>query len=88
MTEYRYFELEERRKIERMHAGGASVVEIVAELKRSPAAIYTELARGYTGELDRYGRKKYSAELAQRVAARNFRRRGIRDADRREEIQV
>ena len=70
--------LEQRREIERMYAEGERVVDIASRLKRSVAAIYEELKRGYTGELDGYARLKYSAELAQAVAQENFRRRGNR----------
>ncbi len=56
-------------------AGG---VDIAARLKRSAAAIYEELKRGYTGEFDGYARPKYSADLAQATVQENFRRRGNR----------
>ena len=51
---------------------------IAARLKRSAAAIYEELKRGYTGEFDGYARPKYSADLAQATVQENFRRRGNR----------
>ena len=47
---YSYLTLEQRREIERMYAEGERVVDIAARLKRSAAAIYEELKRGYTGE--------------------------------------
>ena len=47
-------------------------------MKRSAAAIYEELKRGYTGEFDGYARPKYSADLAQETVQENFRRRGNR----------
>jgi IS30 family transposase len=53
---YSYLTLEQRREIERMYAEGERVVDIAARLKRSAAAIYEELKRGYTGELDGYAR--------------------------------
>ena len=49
---YSYLTLEQRREIERMYAEGERVVDIAARLKRSAAAIYEELKRGYTGEFD------------------------------------
>jgi hypothetical protein len=80
---YSYLTLEQRREIERMYAEGERVVDIAARLKRSAAAIYEELKRGYTGEFDGYARPKYSADLAQATVQENFRRRGNRrGADR------
>ena len=75
---YSYLTLEQRREIERMYAEGERVVDIAARLKRSAAAIYEELKRGYTGEFDDYARPKYSADLAQATVQENFRRRGNR----------
>ena len=70
MNGYSYLTLEQRREIERMYAEGERVVDIAARLKRSAAAIYEELKRGYTGEFD--------ADLAQATVQENFRRRGNR----------
>lgn len=78
MGKYSYLTLEQRRQIEEMYAQGGRVVDIAARLKRSAAAIYEELKRGYTGEFDCYARPKYSADLAQATAQENFRRRGKR----------
>lgn len=78
MNGYSYLTLEQRREIERMYAEGERVVDIAARLKRSAAAIYEELKRGYTGEFDGYTRPKYSADLAQATVQENFRRRGNR----------
>ena len=78
MNGYSYLTLEQRREIERMYAEGERVVDIAARLKRSAAAIYEELKRGYTGEFDGYARQKYSADLAQATVQENFRRRGNR----------
>ena len=78
MNGYSYLTLEQRREIERMYAQGERVVDIAAQLKRSAAAIYGELKRGDTGELDGLSRPKYSADLAHATAQENFRRRGNR----------
>lgn len=80
MSGYSYLTLEQRHEIEKMYASGERVVDIAARLQRSAAAIYEELKRGYTGELDGYARPKYSASLAQATAQENFRRRGNRKA--------
>ena len=42
------------------------------------ATIYRELQNGYTGAVDEYGRRVYSAEIAQRTFERNIKRRGER----------
>ena len=78
MNRYSYLTLEQRRKIEKMYAEGERVVDIAARLKRSAAAIYEELKRGYTGELDGCARPKYSADIAQATVQENIRRRGKR----------
>lgn len=64
MNGYSYLTLEQRREIERMYAEGERVVDIAARLKRSAAAIYEELKRGYTGEFDGYPSKRRSCRIA------------------------
>ncbi len=78
MKGYSYITLDERRKIESMYASGARVVDIAAKLHRSTAALYAELKRGDTGEIDNNGRRKYSAKLAQARTQANFRCRGLK----------
>lgn len=78
MKNYRYLALDERQKIEKMYGKGTRIVDIATALNRSNAAIYEELKRGATGELDRYARPQYSARIAQKTAQENFRRRGNR----------
>jgi IS30 family transposase len=56
-------------------------VDIAAKIGRSVAAIYEELKRGYTGELDENKRPVYSADLAQQTVQENIRRRGRRAAN-------
>ena len=78
LKNYRYLALDERQKIEKMYGKGTRIVDIATALNRSNAAIYEELKRGATGELDRYARPQYSARIAQKTAQENFRRRGNR----------
>ncbi len=78
MERYSYLTFNQRRQIEKMYGAGDRVTDIAAETGRSVAAIYEELKRGYTGELDENKRQKYSAELAQATVQENFRRRGNR----------
>ena len=63
-----------------LYSDGDRVVDIAAKIGRSVAAIYEELKRGYTGELDENKRPVYSADLAQTTAQENIRRRGNRRA--------
>lgn len=78
MSSYSYLTPEQRCEIERLYAAGERVVDIASQLKRSTTAIYEELKRGYTGELDSYARPRYSAALAQATVQENIRRRGYR----------
>lgn len=80
MDGYSYLTFKQRREIEEMYGAGARAVDIAARTGRSVAAIYEELKRGRTGELDANKRPKYSAELAQTIAQENIRRRGRRAA--------
>ena len=80
MDGYSYLTFDQRREIEAMYGAGVRVVDIAAKTERSAAAIYEELKRGRTGELDANKRPKYSAELAQTIAQENIRRRGRRMA--------
>jgi IS30 family transposase len=80
MDEYSYLTFDQRRKIEAMYSAGKRVVEIAAETGRGVSAIYEELKRGYTGELDGNKRLKYDADLGQTTVQENIRRRGNRSA--------
>lgn len=77
---YKYISLENRQEIEKRYGAGAKPVDIARALGIHPATIYRELARGDTGQLDRYQRREYSAELAQRRVQENLRRRGKHNA--------
>ena len=80
MDGYSYLTFNQRREIEKLYGAGIRVVDIAAETGRSVAAIYEELKRGYTGELDGNKRPKYSADVAQTTVQENIRRRGRRAA--------
>lgn len=64
MDGYSYLTFDQRRKIEALYSDGERAVDITAKIGRSVAAIYEELKRGYTGELDGNKRPVYSADLA------------------------
>lgn len=80
MDGYSYLTFDQRREIEALYGEGIRTVDIAAKIGRSVAAIYEELKRGYTGELDENKRPVYSADLAQTTAQENIRRRGNRRA--------
>ncbi len=75
---YRYLGPAERAEIERLHNGGARPKLIAEKIGAHIATIYRELPNGYTGDIDEYGRRIYSAEVAQRTFERNIKRRGER----------
>ena len=74
----RYLGPSERAEIERLHNGGAPAAVIAGKVGSHVATIYRELPNGDTGAVDEYGRRVYSAEVAQRTFERNIKRRGER----------
>lgn len=74
----RYLGPNERAEIERLHNGGAPAAAIADKIGAHVATIYKELPKGYTGDVNEYGRRVYSAETAQRTFERNIKRRGER----------
>ena len=52
MDGYSYLTFDQRREIEALYSDGERAVDIAAKIGRSVAAIYEELKRGYTGELE------------------------------------
>ena len=76
----RYLGPSERAEIERLHNRGAPAAVIAEKVGYHVATIYRELQNGYNGTVDEYGRRVYSAEVAQRTFERNIKRRGERAA--------
>ena len=74
----RYLGPSERVEIKRLHNGGAPAVVIAKKVSSHVATIYRKLSNGYAGTVDEYGRRVYSAEIAQRTFERNIKRRGER----------
>ena len=56
-----------RKNLEALYADGEGLTDIASELGARLAAVYRELTRGGTGELDNNGRCGYSAELGQKT---------------------
>lgn len=76
MNGYRYLNYTDRKLLESLYLKGERPQDIADAVEVHVATIYKELKRGYTGELDRNGRKEYSAELAQRCLVQSIKRRG------------
>lgn len=84
----RYLTFGDRETIERLRKGGAPPGLIAERVGVHIATIYRELPNGYTETLDEqghpapvvdeFGRRVYSAEVAQRTFERNIKRRGER----------
>ena len=72
----RYLGPSERAEIERLHNGGAPAAVIAEKVGYHVATIYRELQNGYNGTVDEYGRRVYSAEVAQRTFEGNIKSRG------------
>ena len=80
MSGYRYLTLADRQTLEALYLEGDRVQDIADQIGVHVATVYKELKRGETEGLDRNMRREYSATLAQRRLAENFKRRG-RKAD-------
>ena len=73
MSKQRTLTLRDRRVLAERWAAGDGAVNIAVELGFSPAAIYQELKRGDTGELDQNKRPKYDPE--KKAGSETFRRK-------------
>lgn len=81
MNGYRYMTLADRETLEALYLKGERVQDIADSIGVHVTTVYKELKRGETGGLDCNMRKEYSATLAQRRLAENFRKRGRRTDD-------
>lgn len=73
---YKYIEFQDRKQIAAWYVSGERPADIAEWLGVSTAAIYRELKRGATGNLDRNQRQEYNPVLAQQIVQANFKRRG------------
>lgn len=73
---YKLITPEDRRAIEKAYFEGESVAVIADEIGASRASVYREIARGYTGDVDKNGRPAYSAAVAQAATTESMSRRG------------
>ena len=81
MNGYRYMTLADRQVLESLYLKGERVQDIADQIGVHVATAYKELKRGETGKLDRNMRREYSAMLAQRRLAENFKKRGRKTED-------
>lgn len=68
MAKGKWLTQSERQQIEQAYKSGDSIAAIADSLGKCREAIYRELRRGYTGEMDMNGRAGYSADVSQRKA--------------------
>lgn len=71
----KHLTLQDREKLEELYLDGHKVDYIADKLDVHRATIYTELKRGYTGEMDCNGRTGYSAAIGQQKIYENRVRR-------------
>ncbi len=78
----KHLTLQDREKLEALYLDGYAVEKIAEELGFHRATIYTELKRGYTGQMDCNGRMGYSATLGQQkiFESKRLRRFGSHEA--------
>lgn len=70
--------LKDRKAISKMYDAEESNLAIAVKVGVHPCTIYEELKRGYTGALDKNGRRAYDPELAQRTVQEHVRRCGVK----------
>lgn len=78
MGKLRYLTMEDRKTIKEMWDADEKVEVITVRLGFAPSVIYSDLKRGYTGELNEKYRKAYDPELAEKKFRMSIARRGPR----------
>lgn len=78
MSKFRYLTMEDRRIIKEMWDADEKVEVIAVRLGFASSAIYAELKRGYTGNLNDKYRKEYDPDLAERTFRTSIAGRGPR----------
>ncbi len=68
--------MKDRKTLARMYRAEAPTITIAQRLHCSQTTIYNELERGFTGELDEFGRRVYDPAQAQRAVQEACRRQG------------
>lgn len=72
VRQYRYINFQDRKRISARYLNNDRVADIAADLGVTPAAVYRELKRGETGELDRNQRRAYGWRQDRKQAERVF----------------
>lgn len=73
---YKYIDLSGRKLIEKLYLSGVRPADIAEEMEMTTATIYRELERGYTGELDKNGKREYNPNVAQEKIQNSMKQRG------------
>lgn len=66
----------DRKTLARLYRAETPTVTIASKLNCSQTTIYNELLRGFTGEVDEFGRRVYDPAQAQRAVQEATRRQG------------
>lgn len=73
--------LKDRKTLARLYQAETPTIAIAQRLQCSQTTIYNELERGFTGELDDFGRRVYDPAKAQRAVQAATRRQGRKVKD-------
>ena len=68
--------MKDRKTLARLYRAETPTISIAQQLRCSQTTIYNELERGFTGEVDEFGRRVYDPAQAQRVVQEARRRKG------------
>ncbi len=68
--------MKDRKTLARLYRAETPTISIAQQLRCSQTTIYNELERGFTGEVDEFGRRVYDPAQAQRVVQEATRRQG------------
>lgn len=70
--------MKDRKTLARLYRAETPTIDIAQKLHCSQTTIYNELERGFTGELDEYGRRVYDPAQAHRAVQEAARRQGCK----------
>lgn len=68
--------MKDRKTLSRLYRAETPTINIAQQLRCSQTTIYNELERGFTGEVDEFGRRVYDPAQAQRAVQEATRRQG------------
>ena len=70
--------LKDRKTLARLYRAETPTINIAQKLRCSQTTVYNELERGFTGELDEFGRRVYDPVQAQRAVQEATSRQGCK----------